>query len=588
METTPKSRPWFVLFPIALLLVMMTVPSMRGLIESQWKLVFHPPHGVTWALRAQGVNSNDLPDCDPGEEQAALQSLASTHPQDYQIQLADSLMAEWSHADNTPDERVKRLDQLAGVFPARATVYAHILRYETEREVKVRRQVEFEHFVNQTPLDEIKIDPDEAHPPADLKKRLDEFERYAVAGENLEPDNAYFSMMRAIGLFASHDDRLAVSCIESAAAKHQWEDHVSDELEADWRLGSLAFGNDSAALRSVIQGGVGSPHLDQLAAVGRTAAALSIDLELTGKGDEGLALRMAMAHCGAIMRSSAHTIAAAITGADIVYQQIYRPGGAPLIVEDVNFSKSEREQQRLDAYFSYLKKYKHSDEAAWMQGELKKDALVREIQKEAARTSLSPYGHAGLRLTSWWMLDCVLLMNVCWLLLPIIILLPFIMRKKVQASSIVLVTIGTYLFEFAATSMSQWGLAMMALRGFFRRWIERNGGVGPGSHLYSTTDRIFDVGSLHIVVLILAMASTVAMFLLLYSISRKTNIVFIDTIKLEIVQVGSLIACAVLLMYAAALMKTAQHENQMRIELDQVMTNEGKYDAPLVGKEWPD
>lgn len=275
METTPKSRPWFVLFPISLLSIMMMIPYMSWLIKSQVKLVFRQPHAYTWALRAQGVDSNDLPDCEPGEEQAAIQALASAHPQDYQIQLADSLMAEWSHAKNAPDERVKRLDQLAGVYPARATVYADMLRYETEREVKVRRQAEFEHFVNQIPVDEIKTDPDELRPPSDLKQRLDEFERYAVAGENLEPENAYFSMMRAIGLFASHDNRLAMACIMSAAAKLQWEDHVSDELDADWWLGSMAFGDNSAVLRSAIQGGVGSPHLEQLAAVGRTAAALA-------------------------------------------------------------------------------------------------------------------------------------------------------------------------------------------------------------------------------------------------------------------------------------------------------------------------
>lgn len=588
METTPKSRPWFVLLPIALLFIMIMIPYIRTLMGTQLRLIFQSPHAYAWALRERGVKAEQLPESDPGEEQRALQSLASANPQDYQIQLAYSLLAEWSHAENTPDDRVKRLDALAGVFPARATVYAHMLRYQTEREVKVRRQAEFESYVNQTPQDEIKVDPDEVRPPADLSKRLEEFERYAVAGEKLEPDNAYFSMMRAVGLFASKDDKLAVECIKSAAAKHHWDDYLSDELEADWKLGSMAFGDRSAALRAAIQGGVGSPHLVQLAAVGRTAAALSIRWELDGKIDDAITLRTAMARCGGLMRSRSHTIPGAITGANIVYEQIYRPGGAPLIIEDVNFSKAEREQQRLDAYFSYLTKHGKADEANWMRNEIRTDALVKVIQAGAAEASLSPYGRHGARVASWWMLDCVLLTNSLYLLIPSLLIVPIAARKKVKSSSVTLVLVGAYALAFALAWIAQWAQAMTALRTVFAQWVVRNSGGASITRMPALTDRIFDPNNLHMAVIGLAMFGPIVLLAILYRSSRKTNIVFVDTIRLEFAHLGAIFACICLLLYGVAVTKTSQHDTQLHVELDKVIINEGKYEAPMIGMKWPD
>src|ERR1700722_15805582 len=108
METTPKSRPWFAILPALLLFIMVMAPSMRRLIVSQFKLVFRSPKAYAWALREQGVKAEELPESDPAEEQAALKNLAASYPQDYQIQLAYSLMAEWSHVQNTTDDRIRR------------------------------------------------------------------------------------------------------------------------------------------------------------------------------------------------------------------------------------------------------------------------------------------------------------------------------------------------------------------------------------------------------------------------------------------------------------------------------------------------
>jgi hypothetical protein len=43
-----------------------------------------------------------------------------------------------------------------------------------------------------------------------------------------------------------------------------------------------------------------------------------------------------------------------------------------------------------------------------------------------------------------------------------------------------------------------------------------------------------------------------------------------------------------LLIYAVVLVKSAQHEAQLHVELNEVMVNEGRFEAPMIGKTWPD
>lgn len=587
METTPKSRPWFVILPLLLMLLLASVSSIRKLAISQVKLVFVSRHAYAWALREQGVKAEELPESDPGEEQRTVRAYSSARPQDYQIQLAYSLLAEWSHAINTPDDRVKRLDALAGEFPSRATVYAHMLRYETEREVRVRRQTEYEFVVKQTEKDDIKVDPDELRPPTDLGKHIDEYERYAIAGEKLEPNNAYFNLMHAVSQLASHRDDEAIASIKAASVKTDYDDHVTDELQADWRLTSEAFGDYSPALRAVIQGGVKSPHLEQLAAMGRAAVTIAVKFELAKRTEEGISLRIAMAHCGKLIRSRSHSIPSAITGCDITSEQIYRPGGAPLIAEDVNLSKSEREQQKYDAYYNFLTKNKHGDEVTWMRNELPSIAKVRDIQKGVADVSLSPYGRQGLKVTFWWIVDCILLLNVMYVVVPVLAIALFSFNNGPKPATLMIVLIGAYALAIVLAFQSDWASAISTVRTQFSEWIIHNSGTSD-LQVRALSDRVFDLSNLHSAILFLALATPLLLFALVYIQSRKTDIIYIDSIKLDFIPIGSMIACATMIIYCFALFVTIRQETRLHSELDQVMVNEGKFLAPMIGQQWPD
>lgn len=50
-------------------------------------------------------------------------------------------------------------------------------------------------------------------------------------GAALEPDNAYFPMMRAIGLFTVHRDAEALDALRLAGHCSQWHEYLMDEVE---------------------------------------------------------------------------------------------------------------------------------------------------------------------------------------------------------------------------------------------------------------------------------------------------------------------------------------------------------------------
>lgn len=86
--------------------------------------------------------------------------------------------------------------------------------------------------------------PQSLIPPA--AEHLAAYDRDAKEGERLDPDNAYFPLMRAVGLFAARRDKEAIEAIERASRKPRWEDYTNEEAEAHLHLLAKAFGRQPA------------------------------------------------------------------------------------------------------------------------------------------------------------------------------------------------------------------------------------------------------------------------------------------------------------------------------------------------------
>ena len=73
------------------------------------------------------------------------------------------------------------------------------------------------------------------------RSALEAFDRDAAAGERLDPDNAFFPLMRSVGLFAEHRDDEALAAIQRAGAKPRFQEYA---------LGSAAHSHWNASRQS--------------------------------------------------------------------------------------------------------------------------------------------------------------------------------------------------------------------------------------------------------------------------------------------------------------------------------------------------
>ena len=132
----------------------------------------------------------------PGQSsyERAKTRFVDAHPSDYQVQLARQ----------TPDyEAVKQVQyarNLVARFPQSASLRANILRYALGN-FHLYRAENFQ--IADMPVPTQLADP--KYPPP-TPAQIAAFDADAAAGERLDPNNAYFPLLRMFGLFAAHRD----------------------------------------------------------------------------------------------------------------------------------------------------------------------------------------------------------------------------------------------------------------------------------------------------------------------------------------------------------------------------------------------
>ncbi len=141
-------------------------------------LVWHPATG--WLVRRQ---LNPAPILDALEVEHSISGvreaeIARRYPDDYQVQLAWAIRG-------VDGDRVRRLQALLERFGDRPALCAHILRYASGNQVDIRRPEQ--NLGATVPMPPPSLPP----PPAE---ELEELERVAILGEQLDPDNAFFPL----------------------------------------------------------------------------------------------------------------------------------------------------------------------------------------------------------------------------------------------------------------------------------------------------------------------------------------------------------------------------------------------------------
>ena len=402
---------------VGLALALLIVPGSRRLFLAQTVLCLPMPGNVASLAGSQlGVKP------DPFEGQIAVReavAVAERNPDDVQIQIARAALYLPSDGNNSSLQKVRRLRALEGRFGNSPSLYANILRYEASGEIRVRHHLE-QYTAGGEPVTPEVLETARRFKAEGFSQPVyAAFDRDAEAGERLDPDNAYFPFMRAVGLFGAQRDGEAVAAMERASRKPHWREYYNDELKGQWKLQDASSVNNSALFHSVSAMGLLFPQYAQMRAAVRVIIHKAITAEQAGNVREGLELRECALRLGSLMRADSANIIAALVGNAIVDTAIARPGGEPAIKSTERNASNSRDSKettrtRRLSFDAYLRRVNATSRMAMFHAAQQTGDEINNIVREDSTPR--PFDQPFTNLIGWWMADLVTLSNILWLL----------------------------------------------------------------------------------------------------------------------------------------------------------------------------
>jgi hypothetical protein len=342
------------------------------------------------------------------DDQRQIQAVLARRPDDFGLAYSQAIGAENSQAIGAENSTLVTalLRPLERRFPNRPVLYAGILR----RAVVGLHWNRFE----ETRLDDL---PQPASPPhlfPNAPETLAAYDHDAVMGERLDPNNAYFPIMRAIGLFAAGRDRDAQAAVERAAHESGWREYVPEEVEARWRLHQDAFGDPGALSRSTVVFTTIFPQYIKMRSLARLLLYQAMQEERAGHFEEGLKRRAALRHYGELMRVHSTSLIGSLVGIAIIRIALADRGGVKPPKPPPGLTWEQHQRLRLDAWSAYVTRGGHPELAAQAQAD---EEASRQVRAVTGNDRVGNLIGALLRLTGWWLAGLAALANSGWLLL---------------------------------------------------------------------------------------------------------------------------------------------------------------------------
>jgi hypothetical protein len=335
------------------MLLLILLPSTRWIVKSQVGLIFPTIRaGDAWLIRRE---YDSFDDSARGEDEHRV---ALGRPGEYLLQLGDA--DECAPAKGVPESRRRaaRIRALEPKFPGCPAIRAIALRYDTAGSVQLHRPEE----------QAVDHDTAEDRPRGPIAPQaLADYLADAAAGERLAPDNAYFPMMAAIGLFAAHRDVEATSALKRACSCKTWRDYRDEELRAKIALFEATFGRASCQQRVRLANTLTEADFGQIWALGRTAVGLALEAEQTGWAGVGLAIRLALLLCGVLIRDGSCCVHGTLLGIHLGGLSIALPGGPPELNGPDRRDQTKAEEllrRSIDTWTRHLDRIGRSDFAS--------------------------------------------------------------------------------------------------------------------------------------------------------------------------------------------------------------------------------
>jgi len=505
------------------------------------------------------------------------------HPNDFQVQLAGAMEAGREARERTVPPAIAsagdEIRKLTPRFGSQPGLYAAALRMDTSGVVRIVRP------------ETAALAGDEIQPVKGARAldpaRIETFDRDAATGERLEPDNAFFPTMRAVGCFAAHRDDEAISALLRAADGRKWDEHLADELDGKWRLVHLRMGDTTAIHTIAVAAAILFPHYSQIRAVSQLATLHAMELEKAGHPEEGARIRRAVMRVGDLMRSESTSIIGNLVGIAVAQIGVERPGGATAIKlrQTPSLSIPDRDvilKKRLDMLSDYWNRNGLAADVPTARARYETGVRLRDQVRHLVERSLFNESSVA-RLVVLWSAGTLLLANVWWLLVAGGIGSVLLSRRR-HAGRERMPRSGPWVLAAAAAVF-----AVLCLNMFSHQWrfvsgltwvlSALSGSEGSGPRAQEPLPGMLAL------VLGAALPALLALGSVIVSVARRVPLRV--GLARGFSRVGVPLACLLVLAFCGLCVETARWEVRVNDAVRQTARHEGRYLAGLAGQEWP-
>ena len=289
-------------------------PKTADMAKSQFKML----GGINSLAIFQGTESERI------KERAFI----AAHSDDATIQFGGALRGNVSQVVTQgvvgSQERAEQLRTVAKKFPDHPEILAATLRAESQGEVLVHRADAMQFLENRpAPKTGTVAGKQKVSDAAAVKRFIDQ----CLVGERIDPDNAYFPLLRAMAYTEVHQDKDAFNALHLAAGKKLWREYIPEEFIANRAVNRAMYGRTGLIPEMSISAAILFPHYSSMRELSRVVAAEAIRREMQGRFAEGIVLRRDLFDVSERIRNESTTMIGSLVGGAMLDTSRMRPGG---------------------------------------------------------------------------------------------------------------------------------------------------------------------------------------------------------------------------------------------------------------------
>jgi hypothetical protein len=230
---------------------------------------------------------------------------------------------------------------------------------------------------------------------------LDSFLDHARAGERLDPENAFFPLMRAIGLYSEAKDAEARAALQEAADCTDFADYTFVTAQALHGLMDETVVPDLYQYRWFRLASATHAYTVELEALARKLAVAASKLEASGSPVQGLAMRRDLMAVGALMKAKATSFYVNWIGRNTVAASIRHANGktepATNPLDDRAEPPGKARKRRMDGFIDLARSAGNPAVHSWLM-EFRKEA---QSDQQARKKHVRHHPRKVMRRGSW-------------------------------------------------------------------------------------------------------------------------------------------------------------------------------------------